>query len=682
MNRKPEFIKGEILKQEYDGISNDLLTGGLGKTGLQGPPPKPEIFTATHLRTLAIYTAYRGLVDIKSSGGFGRLYGPNVSSDRTVSDTSEGKIPGKEYLAFSDDGSGKQNVTLMVQIPSSFDPAHPCIITAPSSGSRGIYGGVPLAGEWGLKRGFAVAYTDKGTGTGIHDLDSNTVNIITGERMDADEAGNRSNFTAVVDQDYKRRFPHRFAFKHAHSEQNPQADWGKHVLQSIEFAFYVLNLEENFGKVQSDGTVKRTITPENTIVIASGLSNGGDAALRAAEQDEYGWIDGVAVSEPNICPIQNKSVIIRQGNKQWTYPNHSRNLLDYSTLLNIYQPCANLSPAIKPHAPLNLINEQVCINRCMSLAQKGLLKSSTIDEMAMEAQSIINDYGILEEQNLIAPSHSALQITEGICIAYANAYGRFRVQDSLCGFSFAAVDPETKSPTPYPENRLKAIFGESTGIAPTPVAGIEIINDRSLGGPKRNSDSISQEGIMDHNLDGALCLRRLTIGYDEAGEPLVGEELEYHKRIAQGVNQVRATGKLRHLPVLIVHGRQDAILPPNHTSRAYVALNNLVEGDKSRVRYYEVTHAHHLDFLNGFAGFDSKFVPLVPYYFQILDYLYDHLAHQAPLPDSQVVRTIPRGILDDGTVPEISPANVPPIVQNPPDVNRITIQNGTIQIPD
>ena len=31
----------------------------------------------------------------------------------------EGKIPGTEYLAYSDDGSGSKNVTLLVQVPAA-----------------------------------------------------------------------------------------------------------------------------------------------------------------------------------------------------------------------------------------------------------------------------------------------------------------------------------------------------------------------------------------------------------------------------------------------------------------------------------------------------------------------------------------------------------------------------------
>jgi len=88
------------------------------------------------------------------------------------------------------------NVTMMVQVPSSFDQGKPCIVTATSSGSRGVYGAIATAGEWGLKNGCAVAYTDKGSGMGVHDLQNNTVNRIDGTRQGATDAGTSSNFTA------------------------------------------------------------------------------------------------------------------------------------------------------------------------------------------------------------------------------------------------------------------------------------------------------------------------------------------------------------------------------------------------------------------------------------------------------------------------------------------------------
>src|SRR5262245_40728686 len=92
-----------VLHTHYDGITNDLLTAGLGKSGLGSAIPPgfadPLNPTAEELRRLAIYNNYRALVDPTAGGGYGLLYGPNVRADGTVT-TSEGLIAGDEYLAF------------------------------------------------------------------------------------------------------------------------------------------------------------------------------------------------------------------------------------------------------------------------------------------------------------------------------------------------------------------------------------------------------------------------------------------------------------------------------------------------------------------------------------------------------------------------------------------------------
>ena len=136
-NTLPSFVAGSVKTQTYDGSTDDLLTAGLGKTGLASATP-PAIAnaaqpTAAELRRLAIYSNYRALVDMSANGGYGRFWGPNV--DLNGNDTlGEGKIAGKEYLAFADNGTGTKNVSLLVQIPASFNPDQPCIVTATSSG--------------------------------------------------------------------------------------------------------------------------------------------------------------------------------------------------------------------------------------------------------------------------------------------------------------------------------------------------------------------------------------------------------------------------------------------------------------------------------------------------------------------------------------------------------------------
>jgi len=159
VNALPSFVvKGSISTQSYDGNNDDLLTGGVGASGLLSStaPAVSSPPTAAELRRRAIYTNYRALVDISTNGGYGTLYGPNVDVNGTPHFV-QGMIAGEEWLAYDDDGTGRVNATMMVQVPSSFDPDNPCIVAAASSGSRGVYGAIATAGEWGLKHGCAVA---------------------------------------------------------------------------------------------------------------------------------------------------------------------------------------------------------------------------------------------------------------------------------------------------------------------------------------------------------------------------------------------------------------------------------------------------------------------------------------------------------------------------------------------
>ena len=84
----------------------DLLTGGIGKTGLGGAAPAyadPANPTVAELRRNALFSNYRGILDPLAAGGYGSLYGPNVTAAGVVTQ-GEGLIPGREYIAVLDDG--------------------------------------------------------------------------------------------------------------------------------------------------------------------------------------------------------------------------------------------------------------------------------------------------------------------------------------------------------------------------------------------------------------------------------------------------------------------------------------------------------------------------------------------------------------------------------------------------
>jgi hydroxybutyrate-dimer hydrolase len=649
----PDFSSQRILHTRYDGNADDLLTAGLGKSGLglATPPAVREAKSPTvaELRRRAIHANYRALADMSPAGGYGVLYGPNI--DLTGKDTlGEGKVAGDEYLTTFD------GATLMIQVPERFDPRNPCIVTASSSGSRGIYGAIGTSGEWGLKRGCAVAYTDKGTGTGFHDLATDSVNVTTGEWTIREKAGADSLFTATLSDAertrYLREYPNRVAVKHAHSQRNPEKDWGRYTLAAVDFAFYIVNSLKDARA--------GTYAPQNTIVIASSVSNGGYAALAAAEQDTRGLIDGVAVSEPNVSLAG------------------VRPLLDYTTLLNVYLPCASLAAQ---NAPLNTVSQPLREARCTSLAKKGLLKSADVAAQAAESQKILLDTGFLPEAALTLPSHYTLYVPQSISLAYASSYGRFGVTDNLCGYSYAATAASgDNAAQPVPAAGLELSFAGSNGIPPT--GGVSMVNNLSPGGAREDRLSLSPStAARDMNLDGALCLRSLATGLDAAGQPVTGAMLEQHRRVKNGILETQLTGKLQGKPAVFVNGRADAILPPNFASRAYFAQNKSLE-PASRLYYYEITNAHHLDVLNGVPGFDSRYVPLHVYFVQALNLMYDHLKSGKALPASQVVRTKPREQKDGKTV-AIDRSNVPPIESSLGANTLISVGlDGKLRIPD
>lgn len=679
-NTKPAFA-GKVTINRYDGVSDDLLTAGLGASGLASATAptiaNPTAPTAAELRRLAIYANYRALVDTAAKGGYGTLYGPNVDASGNVTQGS-GMIAGTEYVTYSDDGTGQQNVVLLVQIPDSFDVNNPCIITATSSGSRGIYGAIST-GEWGLKRKCAVAYTDKGTGAGPHDLATDTVALQDGTRTTRSAAGSNAHFAAPLTSSQLAAFnaatPNRLAFKHAHSQRNPEKDWGLFTLQAVQFAFWAINDKVSAASGALVGSAL-PVRPDNTIVIASSISNGGGAAIAAAEQDTGGWIDGVAVGEPGLNLPPNTGVQVVRGGT--TLPTTGKPLFDYVSYANVFRLCAASSasvaaaPAQAFFGSLTTFPAGVQANRCAALKAAGLLTSTTAAAQADEALQKMRAYGWEPESDLVHASMSFYEIDPSVATTFGNALSRASVTDNLCGLSFAATDASFH-PTAVNATALAQMAALGNGIPPA--SGVQLVNNNAQGGPTRSNQSVDSTGTQAANLDGALCLRNLLTGADAASQSL-----------QTGISQTLRTGNLQGKPALIVQGRNDALLPVNHGSRPYLGLNAKVEGGSSKLSYIEVMNAQHFDgFIDLVPGYDTLFVPLVLYEQRALDAMYANLKNGTPLPPSQVVRTTPRGGTP-GAAPAINAANVPNFTSTPAAADRISVSVSggvaTVSVPN
>ena len=272
------IVRGSVKVTVYDGVTDDLLSAGLGLNGLVSATAPtfadPLNPTPGELRRRAIYNNYRGIVDTVPAGGMGLLWGPgSAGAPAFPAPVVPGLIPGveyKAYLATPDRHGNVNNVPAAVQIPRHFNPDKPCIVAAVPSGSRSLYGGIAIA-EWALFKGCAVALPGKGTDTGFHLLGTEAaayaVDDIDGLTGSAEGLGDAAQF-AVRDSrrldEYVAANPHRIATKHAHSQINPEKFWGYFGLRGIEFAFWALN--DRFGGEK--------FTRKNTLVIAAGDNAG------------------------------------------------------------------------------------------------------------------------------------------------------------------------------------------------------------------------------------------------------------------------------------------------------------------------------------------------------------------------------------------------------------------------
>lgn len=565
---------GISLHTHRDG--DDLLTAGLGEAGLRSPAPPafadPAAPTAAELRRRAIWANWRGIADLAPGGGYGSVYG------------SLQPVPGREYHALLRLPGHRQPHRVMLQVPDDFDAGKRCVVVTASSGSRGIYGAIALAGAWGLPRGCAVAYTDKGAGTGYVDTaDGRGVGLdgrvaAPGEPVEYAVAAMPAAAGAVAP----------IAVKHAHSGDNPEADWGRHVAQAADFALQALALAR-----PQDGPW----TYANTRVIAVGVSNGGGAVLRAAELpgDRF---DAVVAVSPNIQPGEG-----------------GRALYDYTTDAALWMPCAMAAPAFDGDAfvrPGGAPAPAAAI-RCESLGVPG----DTPGARAEAALAHLRAGGWRDEALHAATLSTAFDLWRAIGATYAASYARRGPADMPCGYSFAAMGADGVARAPTAAERA-AWWSDASGIPPG--AGVGLRDGLAKGD--------------DPALPGLACLRA---AWDESNGP-----------VRAGVDATRAALPRAGLPVIVVHGSDDGLVPEAFSGGAYAAW---ADAQGRPVSYWRVRHAQHFDAFLGLPVLATRYLPMLPYGYRALDAAWATVAEGAPLPGDAEITNTPRALVDGAPEP-------------------------------
>lgn len=608
----------EISRRAMDGKQDDLLTAGLGLEGLRAPAPpgfadalRP---TVIEIRRRAIYSAWRGLIDLSPDGGAGRLFGPRPGQP----------IAGVErHGAIRLPGSAEAD-SVMLQVPQSFDPSAPCLVAVASSGSRGIYGALPTAGEWGLRNGCAVVTSDKGTGNGFLDpvrgIAIRLDGVVTHDPVDP-LIGFRGPLPSTAGED---PVPWLLS-KHAHSGSDPEPRWGERLVAATRVAFEWLN-EEYAGRL------RRPITPANTMVIASGISNGGGAVLRALELDRGSprsrLFDAAVVAEPNVTVGAVQARLRRRGSAA-PVDVEVRSLLDYATLHGLLQPCAVLAK-LDPAAPLAAVTAASRASAeawCAEIAAGGAVTGDGADAWARDARERLLAAGVEPAALELGHVNVQAQLWLSIATTYLLAHAGAAPDERPCGLGFAAADAAGR-PRALSVEEWARLFSDGVGIAPT--AGIAI--HRADGAPAASVSTL-------------LCLRAWVEAALRGGEgpTAQGQQVreDFASRLRAGLRALEMEADPGRRPVIVLHGRVDGLVPVNHSSRPWY-LAAARRQPRAELRYYEIQHGQHFDAFLALPGFAAGYVPMQPHLLAAMDLMAARLRARTALPPSQVVRSRPR----------------------------------------
>ena len=106
-----------------------------------------------------------------------------------------------------------------------------------------------------------------------------------------------------------------------------------------------------------------------------------------------------------------------------------------------------------------------------------------------------------------------------------------------------------------------------------------------------------------------------------------------------GIAETRAGLPRAGLPVIVLHGTDDGLVPQAFSSAPYVAMAQAAGRD---VRYWQVRNSQHFDAFLGFPQYGAVYLPLLPYVYEALDRVDAHLDGKGALPVDAVIATVPR----------------------------------------
>jgi hydroxybutyrate-dimer hydrolase len=427
-----------------------------------------------------------------------------------------------------------------------------------------------VAGAWGLPRGCAVVHTDKACGCDWFDPEAGVGFALDGRPTGASQPlafAGRADGSAP-----------RVLVKHAHSGDNPEAGWGRHLRQAAAFGLAMLDLAlPEQGRFRFD----------TTRVIATGISNGGAAVLQAAA-DDAPWLAGAVVGAANVLP-----------------PAGGRPLYDYGSEAALWMLAAQGASALADAPlPIPLVDPEAIAEArwlaAAALRRHGLVEAGSEATAAERARAQLHRAGWRDAGLQAGAISTAFDMWRALGVTYSWAHGRFPADRHPLGYGFAMHDAEGRPRAPSAAERAE---WWSLGAGIVPGVGVDIV------------DPFADSGDP---WPGLLRLRGLVDGDDSDA-----------RRVQAGTAACRAGLPRAGLPLLLMHGIDDGLIAEAFSSAPYV------EACRAAGRapvYWRLPAVQHFDTFLGLPEIGARYRPLLPILHRGLDAMWAHLVDGVALP--------------------------------------------------
>jgi hydroxybutyrate-dimer hydrolase len=306
-------------------------------------------------------------------------------------------------------------------------------------------------------------------------------------------------------------------------------------------------------------------------------------------------------------------------------PDGGRPLFDYVTEAALLMPCALNAAAFDGVAMARPggIKSVPGNVRCASLHDAGQLRATSAQLQADEALGLLHAGGWTDAAIAAGAISTSFDLWRAVAVTYASAYARTPADAMPCGYAFQGADAKGMPQSPSVAVQA-AWWSDSAGIPPGQGVGI---HDGMAAG-------------ADPLLPGLQCLRGL---WKDAGA--------MSDRVRAGVAATRASLPRAGLPVIVIHGVDDGLVPEAFSGGAYAAASRAAGRD---LRYWRVANAQHFDAFLGLPVLGANYLPMLPYAYRALDRMWSHIETGAALPASAEIATRKRTLGPAGLSPLVA----------------------------